>query len=139
MTIRRVCAAAALAAATFTGMAVAGDAAPRAYIVSPAAGATVPSTFTVQFGLHGMGVAPAGVKRSGTGHHHLLIDVAELPPLDKPLPATDKIRHFGGGQTEVTLTLAPGTHTLQLVMGDHGHVPHDPPVVSERITIHVGQ
>lgn len=109
----------------------------EAYIVSPADGASVASPVTVRFGLRGMGVAPAGVAVPKTGHHHLLIDVVELPPLDQPLPATDRIRHFGGGQTEVSVELAPGTHTLQLLLGDANHVPHDPPVRSKPITITV--
>ena len=107
------------------------------YIIAPADGATVSETLIVRFGLRGMGVAPAGVERAGTGHHHLLIDMRELPPMDAPLPASERLRHFGGGQTEVTLTLPPGEHTLQLVLADHTHIPHDPPVVSERITVHV--
>jgi hypothetical protein len=107
------------------------------YFIEPADGAVVGATFTVKFGLRGMGVAPAGVEMEGTGHHHVLIDVAELPPLDAPLPATDHVVHFGKGQTEATLTLAPGPHTLQLVLGNHLHVPHDPPVVSQKITITV--
>ena len=86
-----------------------------------------------------MGVAPAGVELPNTGHHHLLIDVQEMPSFDLPLPATDSIRHFGLGQTEVELALAPGQHTLQLVLGDRLHIPHQPPVMSERITITVTQ
>ena len=113
------------------------DQSAQAYIISPQNGETVPQTFTVRFGLSGMGVAPAGVERAGTGHHHLLIDVETLPDLDKPLPATDQILHFGGGQTETELTLTPGTHTLQLLMGNYMHVPHDQPVLSEKITIKV--
>jgi len=108
-----------------------------AYIISPANGAEVKSPFIVRFGLRGMGVAPAGVTNANTGHHHLLIDVDNLPPDNLPLPATDQIRHFGGGQTEVELSLPPGRHTLQLVLGDANHVPHDPPVRSEKITITV--
>ncbi len=107
------------------------------YIISPADGATVASPVTVRFGLKGMGVAPAGIEKEKTGHHHLLIDVAELPPLDEPIPADDNHKHFGGGQTEVTLELPPGTHTLQLLLADQNHIPHEPPVVSERITITV--
>jgi hypothetical protein len=84
-----------------------------------------------------MGVAPAGVEIEDTGHHHLLIDVAELPPLDQPLPATDHVKHFGGGQTETAIELTPGQHTLQLLLGDMNHVPHEPPVMSELITITV--
>ncbi len=108
----------------------------RVYIVSPPNGATVSSPVRVIFGLEGMGVAPAGVEKAKTGHHHLIID-ADLPPANEPVPADDNHRHFGGGQTEVTVDLAPGTHTLQLIMGDHNHVPHDPPGASEKITITV--
>ena len=107
------------------------------YIISPADGETVSSPVTIKFGLSGMGVAPAGVEQANTGHHHLLIDVASPPPSNAPLPATDQVRHFGGGQTETTIELAPGTHTLQLVLGDHLHIPHDPPVQSQPITITV--
>ncbi len=108
-----------------------------AYIISPADGATVTSPVVVVFGLKGMGVAPAGTDKANTGHHHLLID-ADLPAMDQPLPASAKLIHFGGGQTETTLELEPGTHTLQLVLGDKNHIPHNPPVVSEKITITVG-
>lgn len=104
-------------------------------IISPENGATVPREFTVVFGLSGMGVAPAGVDRENTGHHHLLIDQAELPPLDRPLG--NPPIHFGGGQTETTLTLEPGEHTLQLIFGDKLHIPHVPPVLSEVVTITV--
>ena len=107
------------------------------YFISPADGAEVKSPFTVRFGLRGMGVAPVAINADKTGHHHLLIDVETLPPDDQSLPNNENIRHFGGGQTEVELTLAPGTHTLQLVLGDHLHIPHDPPVRSEKITITV--
>jgi hypothetical protein len=109
-----------------------------AYIISPRNGGTVSSPFIVQFGLKGMGVAPAGVTLANTGHHHLLIDVAKIPDMTMPLPANDpQIRHFGGGQTEVELTLPAGPHTLQLVLGDYLHTPHDRPVVSEKITVTV--
>ena len=108
----------------------------RAYIISPQDGATVTSPFTVQFGLKGMGIAPAGVPMAGTGHHHLLIDV-ELPPLDQPVPANDHHLHFGKGQTEAVVTLAPGKHRLQLLLADHLHLPHEPSVVSEPITVTV--
>ena len=107
------------------------------YFVSPQDGAQVSGEFKISFGLRGMGVAPAGVEKDNTGHHHLLIDTATLPPLDAPLPSTDQIRHFGGGQTETTLTLPPGKHTLQLVLGNHSHIPHSPPVMSKTITITV--
>ena len=107
------------------------------YIISPRDGDTVNGEITVRFGLRGMGVAPAGADVANTGHHHLLIDMDALPPLDMPLPKTDQLRHFGGGQTETTLELEPGTHTLQLLLGNYSHVPHNPPVMSEKITITV--
>lgn len=106
------------------------------YFVAPVDGEVVSSPFKVQFGLSGMGVAPAGITMEKTGHHHLIID-APTPDAGLPIPADDNHRHFGGGQTEVTLELAPGEHTLQLVLGDHLHVPHDPPVVSDVIKIRV--
>lgn len=109
----------------------------RAYLIAPKDGETVPSEFTVKFGLSGMGVAPAGFDKDGTGHHHLLIDVDELPSLTEPLAATSQIKHFGGGQTETTLNLEPGEHTLQLLLGNYSHVPHDNPVLSEQISITV--
>ncbi len=108
-----------------------------AYIISPTDGAVVTNPVTVRFGLKGMGVAPAGVDKPATGHHHLLIDVKDEPPMDAPVPNDDHHRHFGGGQTETTLELSPGTHTLQLLLGDKNHVPHDPPVMSKKITITV--
>ena len=108
----------------------------RVYIIDPAEGESVSSPVTIRFGLTGMGVAPAGVDRPNTGHHHLLIDT-ELPAMDQPIPADDQHRHFGGGQTEATLELAPGTHTLQLVFADFRHVPHAPPLVSEPVSITV--
>ncbi|MDP5218344.1 DUF4399 domain-containing protein [Ruegeria sp. 2205SS24-7] len=139
----------ALAASLFALPALAGGETPapadaKVYFVNIADGDTVSSPVTVVFGLSGMGVAPAGTEAENTGHHHLLID---RPPLGEGedgadelaygLPADDNHMHFGSGQTEVTLDLAPGAHTLQLVMGDHGHVPHATPVMSEVITITV--
>lgn len=109
----------------------------KAYIITPIDGQTVSQNFKVVFGLSGMGVAPAGTEKENTGHHHLLIDTAELPDMNMPLPATDHIKHFGGGQTETELTLSPGKHTLQLLLGNFAHVPHDKPVLSEKITITV--
>lgn len=100
-------------------------------------GATVSSPFTVEFGLEGMEVVPAGTEQEFSGHHHLLIDQAELPALDMPIPSDSTHVHFGKGQTSVDLELAAGTHTLQLILGNHLHIPHDPPVVSEKITITV--
>lgn len=107
------------------------------YIIEPIDGTTVSKTFKVIFGLSGMGVAPAGTNIENTGHHHILIDMDKLPDLAKPLPATDQIRHFGGGQTETVLTLSPGEHTLQIILGNYVHIPHDKPVISEKITITV--
>ena len=107
------------------------------YIVAPADGAKIKGPVTVVFGLKGMGVAPAGIKFDNTGHHHLLVDSDVPADLSQPLPATEKILHFGKGQTETTLTLPPGKHTLQLVFADMLHVPHQPAVTSKRITITV--
>src|SRR5580700_4749273 len=107
------------------------------YIIAPKDGARVHSPVLVQFGLKGMGIAPAGIKFDNTGHHHLLIDTDAPADLSAPLPATDKIVHFGKGQTETSLTLAPGKHTLQLLFADLNHIPHNPPVMSKKITITV--
>lgn len=114
------------------------------YFVNLSDGATVAQGSTIVFGLSGMGIAPSGTEKENTGHHHLLIN---RPPLGEGetgteefafgLPSDDNHRHFGGGQTEVALDLPPGEHTLQLILGDWSHVPHDPPVMSERITITV--
>mgnify|MGYP000045608528 CR=1 FL=1 len=108
----------------------------RVYFITPKAAEKLKSPVVVRFGLEQMGVAPAGVAQANTGHHHLIID-SELPPAGLPVPKSDKYLHFGGGQTEISLELTPGKHTLQLLLGDHNHVPHDPPVVSERITIEI--
>ena len=109
----------------------------RVYFISPANGAVVSSPVLVRFGLSNMGVAPAGVNVNGTGHHHLLINLETLPPMDASMPASDQLRHYGGGQTETLLELEPGTHTLQLLMGNFLHIPHERPVISEKITITV--
>ena len=106
-------------------------------VVSPKDGARVKSPVTVVFGLKGMGVAPAGVKSDNTGHHHLLVDTDAPADMSAPLPATDKILHFGKGQTEASIPLSPGKHTLQLLLGDQNHVPHSPPVISKKITVTV--
>ncbi len=105
----------------------------RVYFVTPAHGQVVPQTFTVVFGLSGMGVAPAGMELENTGHHHLVVNGEE--DINMELPLGDNVIHFGLGQTETTLTLEPGEHTLQLILGDFLHIPHDPPVKSERITV----
>ena len=108
----------------------------KAYIVSPADGDTVSSPVKVVFGLDGMEVVPAGTDKPNSGHHHLLINTDE-PDLDKPIPKDAKHVHFGKGQTETTVELEPGRHTLQLLLGDKAHIPHNPPVASEVITITV--
>ena len=105
------------------------------YIISPANGEIVGKTFTVRFGLQGMGVSPAGLDKLNTGHHHLIIDGKELPAFDKPMGSD--IMHFGGGQTEKVIELTPGKHTLQLILGNYLHIPHNPPVISEKITVTV--
>ncbi len=104
-------------------------------IISPKDGEVVGKEFVVQFGLTGMGVAPAGTNNPKAGHHHLLVDQTTLPAEGKPMGKPPM--HFGGGQTQTTLTLEPGKHTLQLIMGDMLHIPHNPPIVSELITIEV--
>jgi len=109
----------------------------KLYFIEPKDGATVSKIFKVKFGLSGMGVAPAGTNINNTGHHHILINLDTLPDLTKPLPANDQIRHFGGGQTETELTLPPGEHTLQILLGNYAHIPHDKPVMSKKISITV--
>ncbi|MFK7939784.1 MAG: DUF4399 domain-containing protein [Roseovarius sp.] len=129
------------------GPAVAGTPAPEGaevYFINLSDGDTVSSPVTINFGLKGMGVAPAGTEKDNTGHHHILINRASFGEAESDteaketgLPADDNHKHFGGGQTEVTLDLPAGTHTLQLVLGDLYHVPHTPPVMTEVITITV--
>ena len=110
----------------------------RAYIISPSDGETVSNPVTIVFGLEGMGIAPAGTEAENTGHHHLLINTElDSVDLDANLPATDQIVHFGGGQTQVTTELPTGEQRLQLLLGDANHVPHDPPVTSDPVTITV--
>jgi len=110
----------------------------KVYFINLKDGAEVESPFLVQFGLSGMGVAPAGVEKPNTGHHHLLIDATMTPKqMKEPLPADDNHKHFGGGQTEAMVTLPKGQHTLQLLLGDWTHIPHVPPVMSEPISITV--
>jgi hypothetical protein len=107
------------------------------YIISPKDGASVKSPVKVVFGLKGMGVAPAGIKMENTGHHHILIDTDVTKYLNAPLPTSDQVKHYVKGQTETSIDLTPGKHTLQLVLGDQNHTPHNPPVVSKKITINV--
>lgn len=108
----------------------------RVHIVSPADGATVRSPVRIEFGADKVAIVPAGRDQPGAGHHHLIID-APLPPLDRPIPASDHYLHFGDGSTSTELPLSPGRHELRLLLGDHLHVPHEPPVVSEPVTITV--
>jgi hypothetical protein len=108
----------------------------RVYVISPRDGETASSPVRVVFGLSGAGVTPAGIEKADTGHHHLLIDTP-VPPLDLPIPADAQHVHFGGGQTETSVTLTPGRHTLQLLLADERHVPHDPPLLSDAVTIEV--
>ncbi len=110
----------------------------KAYIISPANGDSVSGPVTILFGLEGMGVAPAGIEKEKTGHHHLLIntDPASLD-LNEGLPATDNVVHFGGGQTQVTKELPAGTHQLRLLLADENHVSFDPPVLSDPVEITV--
>ena len=108
----------------------------QVYFISPADGAVVKNPVKVVFGLKGMGVSPAGIEKANTGHHHLLIDVDNIAT-DRPIGKDEQHRHFGGGQTETTVELSPGKHNLQLLLADHLHIPHNPPVMSEKITITV--
>lgn len=108
----------------------------RVFFITPADGDTVQSPVNIEFGIENMGVAPAGQNTEATGHHHLLIN-AELPPLDQPIPANDNYRHFGDGSTSVSLELEPGTYTLRMLLGDYLHIPHEPAVYSDAITITV--
>lgn len=106
------------------------------YFISPVDEESISGKVKVRFGLENFGVAPAGIQIENTGHHHLIID-ADLPSLNLPIPADDNYVHFGKGQTEVELELSKGTHTLQLLLGDFRHIPHDPPIYSKRIEVYV--
>ena len=136
---------AALGICLMAAVAVAADrlappAGAEVYFIAPQNGVKLHSPVTIKFGLKGMGIAPAGIKFDNTGHHHLLVDTdLKDVKLDAPMPATDKIVHFGKAQTETTLTLPHGRHTLQLLLGDQSHIPHNPPVLSKKITITVTQ
>jgi len=108
------------------------------YFINIKNGDTLSNPVTIRFGLKGMGVAPAGTEKKHTGHHHLIINEAiEGEELNEPIPSDEQHVHFGGGQTEKTLELPPGTHSLQLVLGDWSHIPHNPPIMSEKITVTV--
>ena len=129
----------ACAVSLFSGVALAdrspSPAGAEVYIVAPKDGAKIKGPVTVVFGLKGMGIAPAGIKFDNTGHHHLIVDADAPADLSKPLPADEHNLHFGKGQTETTLTLPPGKHTLQLLLADSLHTPHEPVVMSKKITI----
>ncbi len=116
----------------------------KVYIISPKNGKTLKNgKVRVVFGLSGMGVCPAtlagpdGKPLPNTGHHHLLLDAKDMPPMNAPLAGSETLLHYGGGQTETVLDLKPGTHTLQLVFADWLHIPHDPPLISKKVTITV--
>jgi len=127
-----------VAATAFAADRIAAPAGAEVYFIAPQNAAKLHSPVTIKFGLKGMGIAPAGIKFDNTGHHHLLIDTdLSSVNLDAPMPAIDKIVHFGKGQTETTLTLAPGKHTLQLIFADYLHQSFDPPLTSKKITITV--
>ena len=109
---------------------------PKVYFINLEDGDRVESPFLIQFGLSGMGIAPAGTDRSNTGHHHLLINVDDID-LSKPIPSSSNHIHFGGGQTESLVDLMPGNYSMQLVLGDMTHTPHNPPIISQRVNITV--
>ena len=109
---------------------------PKVYFINLEDGDRVESPFLIQFGLSGMGIAPAGTDRANTGHHHLLINVNDID-LSKPIPSSSNHIHFGGGQTESLVDLMPGDYSMQLVLGDMTHTPHNPPIISQRINITV--
>jgi hypothetical protein len=119
-----------------TGTAATDAPAARVFIVSPASGSKVTSPVTVEFGIEGYALAPAGTGESSTGHHHLLVDTP-LPPLDQPIPSDEQHLHFGKAQSSALLKLEPGDHTLQLLLGDGNHVPHDTALISDPILITV--
>ena len=127
-----------LLAASAVADRAAAPAGAEVYFIAPQNGAKIHGPVTVKFGLKGMGVAPAGIKFDNTGHHHLLVDTdpSELN-LDAPLPASDKVLHFGKGQTETVVTLTPGKHTLELLFADSMHQSFDPALHSKKITITV--
>ena len=116
------------------GLSLAAESSTKVFIIQPTNGEIVDKTFEVIFGIEGMTLAPAGTYENNTGHHHLIID-AELPALSLPIPASENYVHFGKGQDRTVLTLEPGKHSLQLLLGDGNHVPHQPPVASKKIEV----
>src|SRR5262245_18603022 len=136
MRLRYLAAAALILATGFAAAQTASPPGARVYFINLKNGQHVKSPVLVQFGLSGMGVAPAGSTNMNTGHHHLIID-SDTPPAGMPIPMDEKHRHFGGGQTEVSVQLTPGNQRLQLVLADGAHIPHNPAVVSEKIAVTV--
>ncbi len=126
-----------LTAYSYAGNTIPSPVGAVATIISPQDGAVVSSPVKVVFGVKKMVLMPAGTPHTDSGHHHLLIDQNVLPALNKPIPSDKNHVHFGKAQTEATLELSPGKHTLQLMLGDHLHRPHNPPVLSKQITIMV--
>ena len=118
----------------WNGLILAEESSTKVFIIQPKNGETVEKTFEVVFGIEGMTLAPAGTYKNNTGHHHLIID-AELPALSLPIPASENYVHFGKGQDRTVLTLEPGKHSLQLLLGDGNHVPHQPPLASKKIEV----
>ena len=108
----------------------------KVYFINLEDGDSVESPFLIQFGLSGMGIAPAGFEKSNSGHHHLLINVDDID-FKKPIPSSSNHIHFGGGQSEAVINLDPGKYSLQLLLGSFTHTPHNPPVISEKIKIEV--
>ena len=117
---------------TFTSLMISSQ--PKVYFINIEDGDSLESPFLVQFGLSNMGIAPAGIDKENTGHHHLLIDVQDIN-FNMPIPSSSNHIHFGGGQTEALLTLSPGEHTLRLLLGNYLHIPHEEPLISKEITI----
>ena len=107
----------------------------KVFFISPSDGDVVTSPVAIKFGVIGMEIVPAGIDKPESGHHHLLVNVDELPNMKMPIPADRNHLHFGKGQTEVTLELPKGKHTLQLLLGNYLHVPHSPPLISKKIEI----
>ena len=107
----------------------------KLFFITPSDGEKITSPVTIKFGIVGMEIVPAGVDMPDSGHHHLLVNVDKLPNMKLPIPADENHLHFGAGQTETTINLPKGKHTLQLLLGNHLHVPHDDTLISERIEI----
>ncbi len=118
----------------WNGLSLAAESSKKVFIIQPKNGERVEKTFEVVFGVEGMELAPAGTYENNTGHHHLIID-AELPALSLPIPASENYVHFGKGQDRTVITLEPGKHSLQLLLGDGNHVPHQPPLASKKIEV----